>query len=74
MQGSDQRCRGAIRGGEERSEVEESSQRWRGTLKVGGSSQSWRGAVRGGGERSEMELEGSDQSLRWRGAMRGGGK
>ena len=53
MEGSDQRCRGAIRGAEERSEAERSDQRWRrSVLEVEGSDQSlrWRGAIRGGGK------------------------
>ena len=63
MQGTNDRSKGAIRGGGElsmASEAERSNQpeKWRGAIKGGESSQMWRGVIRGGGEQSEVE--GSD--------------
>ena len=68
---------GAIAGGGEVSQVEESGLRWRGAVS-GGEERSqversglrWRGAIAGGGERSQVEGSG----LRWEGAVLGRGE
>ena len=64
MEGSNQRLRGAIRGGETLLEVEGSN--------VEGSDKPDRGgeAIRGGGELSEME----ESSQKWNGTLEGGGE
>ena len=50
---------GRLAGGEERSQVERSDRRWKGSVdQVEGSGLRWRGAMAGGGER--FQVEGSD--------------